>query len=125
MLHHELTEGDIQLSAKTARQAYGLNLDNRLGFLGFVRHVLALEAIPDYEAVVAGGFQTHVTNHSYNADQIRFLRAVQEVFLTKRRLSEADLYDPPLTNFGRNAVERLITPDEVRELVQLTERLAV
>ena len=125
VLHHELAEGDIQLSAKTARQAYGLNLDNRLGFLGFVRHVLDLEAIPDYEAVVAGGFQTHVTDHNYNADQIRFLRAVQEVFLTKCRLSEADLYDPPLTNFGRNAVERLFTPDEVRELVQLTERLAV
>ncbi len=125
VLHNELSGGDIQLSAKTARQAYNVNLDNRLGFLGFVRHVLDLDAIPDYEAVVADGFQDHIASHNYSGDQIRFLRSVQEVFLAKRRLSEADLYEPPLTNFGRNAVERFFTPTEIKEIVQLTEHLAV
>jgi type I restriction enzyme R subunit len=124
VLHNELTGGEIQLSAKTARQAYGVNLDNRLGFLGFVRHVLDLDAIPDYEAVVARGFQEHITSHNYTGDQIRFLRSVQEVFLAKRRLFEADLYEPPLTNFGRNAVERFFTPAQIKEIVALTEHLA-
>jgi type I restriction enzyme R subunit len=124
LLHNELTGGDIQLSDKTARQAYGLKLDNRLGFLGFVRHVLDLDAVPDYEAVVARSFQDHITRHSYTGDQIRFLRAVQDVFLTKHRLAEADLYEAPLTNFGRNAVERFFTPDEIKDLVALTEQLA-
>jgi type I restriction enzyme R subunit len=125
VLHNELSGGDIQLTEKTARQAYNVTLDNRLGFLGFVRHVLDLDAIPDYEAVVADGFQDHITRHNYTGDQIRFLRSVQEVFLAKRRLSEADLYEPPLTNFGRNAVERFFTPTEIKEIVQLTEHLAV
>jgi hypothetical protein len=49
---------------------------------------------------------------------------VQEVFLQKRRLVEADLYEPPLTVFGRNAVERYFTPQEVRELLELLEALA-
>ena len=49
---------------------------------------------------------------------------VQEVFLAKRRLSEADLYEPPLTNFGRNAVERFFTPSEIKEIVALAEHLA-
>jgi len=124
ILHRELSGGDIQLSAKTARQAYGVNLDNRLGFLGFVRHVLDLETFPDYEAVVARGFQEHITNHNYTGDQIRFLRSVQEVFLTKRRLIEADLYEPPLTNFGRNAVERFFTPSQIREIVTLADHFA-
>jgi type I restriction enzyme R subunit len=124
VLHNELSCGEIQLSAKTARQAYGVNLDNRLGFLGFIRHVLDLDAIPDYEAVVARSFQEHIISHKYTGDQIRFLRAVQEVFLGKRRLSEADLYEPPLTNFGRNAVERFFTPAEIKGIVALTEHLA-
>lgn len=124
VLHNELTSGEIQLSAKTARQAYGVNLDNRLGFLGFVRHVLDLDAIPDYEAVVAQGFQDHITSHNYTGDQIRFLRSVQEVFLSKRRLAEADLYEPPLTNFGRNAVERFFTSSQIKDIVALTEHLA-
>jgi type I restriction enzyme, R subunit len=124
ILHNELTGGEIQLSQKTARQAYGLTLDNRLGFLGFVRHVLDLDAIPDYEAVVARSFQDHITHHNYTGDQIRFLRSVQEVFLSKRRLAEADLYEAPLTTFGRNAVERFFTPAQIRDLVALTDHLA-
>ena len=95
------------LQPTTSAIAYGLRVDN---FLAFLRHLLALDTIPDYPQVVQRGFEQHIQPHNYNAEQIRFLRSVQEVFLQKRTLVEADLYDPPLTNFGRNAVERFFTP---------------
>jgi type I restriction enzyme R subunit len=120
-LHRELGRDDIQLSSRNIRIAYGLRVDN---FLAFLRHLLALDAIPDYHQVVKRGFERHIQAHNYNAEQIRFLRSVQEVFLAKRTLVEADLYDPPLTNFGRNAVERFFTPLEIGDLIQLTESLA-
>jgi type I restriction enzyme, R subunit len=99
-------------------------MDKRSGFLAFLRHVLELEAIPDYAAVVERAFTGHITGHHYTGDQIRFLRAVQEVFLTKGRLDEADLYEAPLTQFGRNAADRYFTPAQLRELVQFTSTLA-
>jgi hypothetical protein len=40
------------------------------------------------------------------------------------RPAEADLCEPPLTVFGRNAVDRLFTPEEVRELLELAAALA-
>ena len=120
-LHRELGRDDIQLSSRNIRIAYGLRVDN---FLAFLRHLLALDAIPDYPQVVQRGFERHIQAHNYNAEQIRFLRSVQEVFLAKRTLVEADLYDPPLTNFGRNAVERFFTPQEIGDLLHLTESLA-
>jgi len=120
-LHRELGREDIQLSSRNIRLAYGLRVDN---FLAFLRHLLALDAIPDYLQVVQRGFERHIQAHNYNAEQIRFLRSVQEVFLAKRTLVEADLYDPPLTNFGRNAVERFFTPQEIGDLLQLAESLA-
>lgn len=123
-LHCGLTGEDIQLSAKAARQAYGVSLDNRAGFLGFVRQVLDLDALPDYEAVVAAQFQQHIVRHHYTGDQIRFLRAVQDVFLSKKALTEADLYEDPLTSFGRNAVERFFTPAEIQEIVALAAHVA-
>jgi type I restriction enzyme R subunit len=98
-------------------------MDARSGFLGFVRHVLDLDAIPDYAEVVAAEFQEHVARHNYSGDQIRFLRAVQDVFLAKRHLAEADLYEAPLTQFGRNAVERYFTPGEIKEIVALAEHV--
>jgi len=120
-LHRELGRDDIQLSSRNIRLAYGLKVDN---FLAFLRHLLALDAIPEYPQVVQRGFERHIQAHNYNAEQIRFLRSVQEVFLKKRTLVEADLYDPPLTNFGRNAVERFFTPQEIGDLLQLTDSLA-
>jgi type I restriction enzyme R subunit len=120
-LHRELGESDLHLSPKLIRIAYGIKTDN---FLGFLRHVLTLDAIPDYTQIVQRAFEHHIAVRRYNADQIRFLRAVQELFLKQRWLAEADLYEPPLTVFGRNAVDRFFSPPEVREILNLTDRLA-
>jgi len=119
-LHHELGGADLQLSEANIRKAYGLKVDS---FLALLRHLLSMDALPDYGQLVQRAFERHIAAHHYNADQIRFLRSVQEVFLKKRQLVEADLYEPPLTIFGRNAVERFFTPEEIRELLELTGNL--
>jgi type I restriction enzyme R subunit len=54
---------------------------------------------------------------------MRFLRAGQNFFIQHNRLEQADLYEPPFTNFGVNAVEKLFSEDEVNELVELTKKL--
>ena len=55
-----------------------------------------------------------------------FLRAVQSVFLQKRHLETADLYDAPaIVGFGQDAVERWFTESEMKEIVKFTERLAI
>jgi type I restriction enzyme R subunit len=123
VLRNELSNPGISLTDKTARQAFGIKLDNRDGFLGFIRFMLGLEGLPDYAEVVARSFERHIQQNHYGGDQIRFLRAVQDVFLSKRRLEEADLYEAPLTSFGRNAVERFFTPEQIRGVVQLTAQL--
>jgi type I restriction enzyme R subunit len=120
-LHRELGRDDIKLSSRNIRLAYGLRVDN---FLAFLRHLLALDTLPDYHQVVQRGFERHIQAHNYNAEQIRFLRSVQEVFLKKGKMEEADLYDAPLTNFGRNAVERFFTPQQIGDLLSLTQSLS-
>lgn len=120
-LHQELGSAELELNSANILKAYGIKVTS---FLGFLRHILELDDIPDYSAVIARAFQAHITNHHYNGDQIRFLRSVQEVFLQKRKLAEVDLYAPPLNIFGRNAVERFFTPTQIKELLALTERLA-
>lgn len=124
LLHQELSDPEIALDEKRARQAYGFRLDRRFGFLGVARHVLGLDAIPDYEAVVSRAFEQLVSTNSYNSEQIRFLRAVQDVFMMRGRLTSNDLREPPLTAFGRNAVDRYFTPEQIDSIVSLTGHLA-
>ncbi len=126
-LERTLREGlggsHVDLTTENIRKAYGLHLTS---FLAFLRHVLALEGLPDYDAVVSHAFEQRIGEHPYTADQIRFLRAVQEVFLRQKGLSRADLYDaPPLANFGLEAVERFFIPREIEELLRWTRELSV
>jgi type I restriction enzyme R subunit len=117
-----LSGGDVQLSADNIRKAYGMKVGS---FLAFLRHVLELDSLPDYETVVKRRFERYITEHTFSEDQIRFLSAVQSVFLRKRKLELADLYDAPaLKPFGENAVDRFLSQNEVAEVLSLTEHLA-
>ena len=78
----------------------------------------------------SGGISNPLTaiehiKYNYNADQTRFLRTMQTVFMQKRKLEEADLYEAPFTNFGSNAVEKYFKQEEIEELMELTKKLAV
>ena len=92
--------------------------------MAFVRHLLDLDGIPDYSDVVEHKFQAYVSEHKFNAAQIRFLRAIQSVFLQKRRLALADLYDEPFTNFGTDAVEQFFSEAEIADVLVFTESLS-
>jgi len=122
-LRQELGGGDVELSEANIRKAYGLKVGSLLEFL---RRLLEIEGIPDYGDIVRRQFEVYIAGRPlFNADQIRFLRAVQNVFLQKRRLELPDLYDPPLTSFGDDAVERWFTQDQVSEMLAFVETLRV
>ena len=119
-LQAELADSQLELTPQNIRRAYGVQVES---FLDFLRLVLAIDAIPGYRQVVQNQFQQFITAHSFNANQIRFLRAVQSVFLQKRHLALPDLYAEPLSNFGADAVDRWFSQDEVAEVLDLTHRL--
>lgn len=121
-LTKELGEGDLEVTPENLKKVFAHTADS---FLGLVRQVLDMQYLPDYKDLVARQFETYVTQHNYNADQIRFLRAVQSVFLQKRHLETADLYEPPLDMFGADAVERWFTEKEVEEVVEFANRMAL
>jgi hypothetical protein len=43
--------------------------------------------------------------------------------MQKRKLDVSDLYEPPFTNFGMNAVEKLFSEEDVEEIIELSKRL--
>jgi type I restriction enzyme R subunit len=121
-LTKELGESDLEVTPENLKKIFAHTTDN---FLGLVRQVLDMQYLPDYKDLVARQFESYITQHNYNADQIRFLRAVQSVFLQKRHLEIADLYEPPLDMFGADAVERWFTAKEVKEVVEFVGKFEV
>jgi type I restriction enzyme, R subunit len=79
------------------------------------RQLLEFEALPDYKNIVERNFEIFIAQHHYNANLMLFLRAMQNVFLQKRRTETADLYEEPFDRFGE---------DKGKELIDFTERFA-
>jgi type I restriction enzyme, R subunit len=120
-LREALSGEDIQLNEDNIRRAYGVRVDS---FMAFVRNLLELDGIPDYADLVARQFQEFVGRNQFNADQIRFLRAVQSVFLHKRRLALHDLYEAaPLRAFGKDAVDRFFDEAQRQKLLEFANAL--
>src|SRR5438105_958300 len=82
-----LTDVDFELSEKNIRKAYGKKIDSLLQFL---RELFDLEAIPDYQEIVRRQFIEYGNRNQFTANQLRFLRAVESVFLQKRHLQLPD-----------------------------------
>jgi type I restriction enzyme R subunit len=122
ILREDLSEAGAQ-SFEVIQKTFGVKVG---GFLAVLRQLLNLDAaaLPDYETIVQRIFEQYINEHTYTADQIRFLRAVQSVFVQQRKLERANLYEGALLSFGMNAVERLFTEKEIRELLNFTEQLA-
>ncbi|MBI4790897.1 MAG: DEAD/DEAH box helicase family protein [Chloroflexi bacterium] len=120
-LRQELGSGDAEVNETLIRKAYGLKVGSLLAFL---RAVLGLEVLPDYDEVVQRQFEAFIQQHNYNANQINFMRVVESVFLQKRHLGHADLYESPFSNFGNDAVDRWFTPRELDEVLEFAEKLA-
>jgi len=121
-LTRELGEGDLEVTQENLTRVFSPSTDS---FLDLVWQVLDMAYLPDYKDLVARQFESYITQHNYNADQIRFLRAVQSMFLQKRHLETTDLYEPPLDSFGVDTVERWFTEKEVTEMIEFANRLAV
>ena len=120
-LRQELCGKNVQLSESNIRKTFNLKVNSLLAFLG---ELFEIEALPDYQEVVRRNFKQFIQERQFNANQIRFLRAVQNVFLKNRRLEVAELYEEPLDRFGEDAVERWFTENEMDELIEFTEQFA-
>ena len=120
-LEAELGTDELSLDDENMLKAFGVRVGSLVDFL---KHVLGLEALPSYETVVRKAFDAFILERNYNADQSRFLRVVQSVFLQRKTLEAADLYEEPFSSFGLNAVDKLFSETQVEELIELVKRLA-
>ena len=121
-LRKRLSVHDVQLSTDNILKAYGWRVNS---FLGFMRHLLELEELPNYESVVVKRFDEFIAEHHYSGDQILFLRTVQSEFVKKNKIEMVDLYDlPSIKTFGNAAVDRLFTEKDKAKILQFTDKIA-
>ncbi|MCE5200732.1 MAG: DEAD/DEAH box helicase family protein [Armatimonadota bacterium] len=126
-LAETLDQADLFITEQNLKATYGVD---RAGLVDFVRHALNLAQLKTQADEIGEAFDRFIAEHqSYSADQILFIRVVRSVIVHEAeldrpaRLTYNDLFEPPFTRFGRNAVERLFTQEQLDELLGFVERL--
>jgi len=122
LLQEELAGSDLKVNPANIRRAYALKVGCLLEFL---RQLLELPEIPDYADIVRRQFQQFIASHPFNDNQILFLRTLSNVLAQKHRITWADLYDQPFTQYGASAIDRLFTEDQADELINFANTLAI
>lgn len=125
----EVTDADLltleaDLAAAGAPIPDGGN-GSHASLVDLVRSVLDLPDGPDPAQRIEGAFQTFMAenNKHYTADQINFIRTIQTVFMRKRHINMADLWDAPFTNFGINAPTPMFDEGDLRAFIGICEGL--
>lgn len=121
-LVQQLGHSELLVTPQNIRRAYQFKVDS---LLDFTRQLLELDSLPNYESIVKRQFSDYMQSHTFNANQLNFLRAVQGVFLQRRHLQAADLYESPFDTFGDDAVERWFTDEQVDEMMAFVSRLTI
>lgn len=115
-----LNQADLFITNETLRQAFDAP---KASLVELLRHILCQDArLPDREARVKEAFDTFIVAHPrLRANQLAFLRAVKAAVLRHGRINRAALSQPPLAHVGN--VEALFAPQDIDELIALTEKL--
>lgn len=115
-----LNQADLFVTEDTLRKAFEAPAASLADLL---RHMLCDGAhLPNREDRINGAFDAFIAAHGYlRANQLNFLRAVKAAVLRHGRITLAALNEPPLSRVGR--VETLFPPQEINELIALTNQL--
>jgi len=98
-------------------------------FIQFIKSIFGKYKFPDAEELINGSFNTYVVERNnrsaLSAEQVRFLRTVKNVFAQKKHIEYNDLFEPPFTLFGEDAASRLFSEEELQEVIDIFNKIAV
>ena len=132
MKDEPLTENDLtELESSLSRIGVGITEESvqthypRETLVDLVKTVLGLGRGPDAKKLVEDAFQTYMieNNKHYNADQLNFIRTLETVFLRKKKIDMADLWEAPFSNFGINAPTPMFEESDLKDFIDLCHGL--
>ncbi|HEY3390663.1 MAG TPA: type I restriction-modification enzyme R subunit C-terminal domain-containing protein, partial [Prolixibacteraceae bacterium] len=94
-------------------------------FIQFIRHILGLETLESFPAVVTKAFEQFILSHTnLTTRQLDFLNLLKEFILEKEIVQKRDLIESPFTVLHPQGIRGLFTPAEINEILELTKKVA-
>ena len=120
-LEETLNSPELFVTEETLQKAYSQHSGT---LVQFIKKVLGKYEFPEPGEVIDEEFKTFIVEHGkeLNANQINFLRTLKTVFMSKKHIEYANLFELPFTNIP-NAPEPLFEEKMLKQIVVLCNKL--
>lgn len=93
-------------------------------FIQFIKHILGLETVESFSAIVGKAFDHFLAEYNnLNIQQMQFLEILRSFILDKEQLSKKDLVNPPFKQIHPEGILGVFQPKEIQEIIQFTQKL--
>jgi len=104
------------------RQAYK---NRKARFIQFIRHILGIEILKSFPETVSEAFEQFIQQHtSLTSRQLEFLNLLKNYIIDREKVEKKDLINAPFTVIHPHGIRGVFNPAEIKEILELTERLA-
>ncbi|AMA60598.1 type I restriction endonuclease subunit R [Bradyrhizobium sp. CCGE-LA001] len=118
LLHEEYPH----ITEDLLRQVYR---NRKAHLVQFIRHILGIEALRSFPDEVNAAFEQFIRTHTtLSSRQMEFLNLLKNFVLEREKVEKKDLINAPFTVIHPQGIRGVFSPNEINEILQLTEQLA-
>lgn len=116
-----LEHDSLQITEDRLRQVYN---HKRAHFIQFIKHILGLEQLANWEEAVAKAFAQFIASHTtLTSLQIQFLRTLETYIIQTGKIAREDLLKAPFSQIHPNGIRGIFKPAEIDEILNFAEAL--
>lgn len=117
-----LHEEHPHITENLLRQVYK---NRKAHFLQFIRHILGIEVLQSFPDQVSAAFDQFIRSHTtLSSRQMEFLNLLKNFIIEREKIEKKDLINAPFTVIHPQGIRGVFSPNEINEILQLTERFA-
>jgi type I restriction enzyme R subunit len=121
-LAEQLNEEDPHITEALLKKVYK---NRKATFLQFIKHILGIELLESFDVQVNKEVQQFIQTHNYlSTQQIEFLNLLKDYIIERGMIEKRNLIEAPFTVIHPKGIRGLFTPNEIREILTITEKFA-
>lgn len=117
-----LYEEDPHITESLLRKVYK---HQKAKFIQFIKHIMGIEILESFDEQVGKAVQLFIQEHTHlTTRQIDFLKLLKDYIIERGNIQKRDLIQAPFTIIHPKGVRGIFSPTEIKEIIELTEKLA-
>ena len=121
-LADQLFDEDPHITESLLRKVYK---HQKAKFVQLIKHILGIEILESFDEQVSKAVSQFVQEHSnLSTRQIEFLNLLKDYIIERGNIEKRDLIQAPFTIIHPKGIRGVFSPQEIKEIIVLTEKFA-